>query len=120
MNNNFKYIKRSIFGLCFLLSTANVSAQLSATELARIFAGDAAQGDSYGYAVDIDGDRAVIGAALSMKEMIKGSYLSTIRGPPMYIQEIHKLDCGKWRKSWSMQVLKQATNSEVVSPLMAM
>ncbi len=62
MKNNFKHIIGPISGLCFFLCASNVSAQLSATELARIFAEDAAQGDSYGYAVDIDGDRAVIGA----------------------------------------------------------
>jgi len=62
MKNNFYKILILILGMCLFLSSSNVFAQLSTTELARIFAEDAAQGDSYGYAVDIDGDRAVIGA----------------------------------------------------------
>lgn len=62
MKNNFQHIFVLNFGICFLLYASSVFAQLSATEIDRIFASDAAQGDSYGYAVDVDGDRAVIGA----------------------------------------------------------
>ncbi len=62
MKNNLKSLMSLIFGLCFFLCASNISAQLSATELARIFASDAASGDSYGFDVDVDGDRAVIGA----------------------------------------------------------
>ncbi len=51
-----------ILGICFFLCAANVLAQLSATELDRISAFDAFAGDSFGVDVDIDGDRAVIGA----------------------------------------------------------
>jgi len=64
MKNNFKHIIGLISGLCFFLCASNVSAQLSATELDRIFASDAASGDGYGYDVDVDGDRAVIGSRL--------------------------------------------------------
>jgi len=62
MNNNFQRSLGLIFGLCFFLFTANVFAQLSATELDRIFANNAAQQDIFGWDVDVDGDRAVIGA----------------------------------------------------------
>jgi len=62
MKNNIKLLINPMIGLCFFLCASNISAQLSATELARIFASDAASGDSYGFDVDVDGDRAVIGA----------------------------------------------------------
>lgn len=52
----------SILGICCFLSASNVSAQLSATELDRLFASDATNGDNLGAAVDVDGDRAVIGS----------------------------------------------------------
>jgi len=45
-----------------LLLPATALAQLSATELDRVFASDAENGDSFGWAVDVDGDRAVVGA----------------------------------------------------------
>ena len=61
MKNNIKLLINPIIGLCFFLCASNISAQLSATELARIFTSDAASGDSYGFDVDVDGDRAVIG-----------------------------------------------------------
>ncbi|MDH4018974.1 MAG: FG-GAP repeat protein [Xanthomonadales bacterium] len=64
MKNNVRYSLNLILGISFLFSIANAYAQISTTELDRIFASDAAQGDGYGYAVDVDGDRAVIGSRL--------------------------------------------------------
>jgi len=62
MKNNVRYSLSLIPGIFLLLSISNTYAQLSATELDRIFAADAAQGDGHGFAVDVDGDRAVIGS----------------------------------------------------------
>ena len=62
MKNNVRYSLSLIPGIFLLLSISNTYAQLSATELDRVFAADAVQGDSHGYAVDVDGDRAVIGS----------------------------------------------------------
>jgi hypothetical protein len=62
MKNNVRYSLSLIPGIFLLLGISNTYAQLSATELDRIFASDAAQGDGYGFAVDVDGDRAVIGS----------------------------------------------------------
>lgn len=75
MKNNCRITLNLILGMCLFFSTPSVFAQLSATELARIFSGDAAQGDSYGYAVDIDGDRAVIGARFVDKRDDAGKIL---------------------------------------------
>jgi len=62
MKNNFQRILVLNFGICFILCASSVFAQLSATEIDRIFASDAAGSDSFGFDVDVDGDRAVIGA----------------------------------------------------------
>ena len=43
-----------MLGLFLSLCVSNASAQLSATELDRIFASDAAQGDGYGLDLRID------------------------------------------------------------------
>ncbi|MFC1701222.1 choice-of-anchor U domain-containing protein [Pseudomonadota bacterium] len=64
MKNNVRYTLNLIAVMFLFLVISDAYAQLSATELDRIFASDAAQGDSYGFAVDVDGDRAVIGARL--------------------------------------------------------
>jgi len=48
-------------GICIFFFAANAQAQLSATELDRLIAGDPANSDAFGWSVDVDGDRAVIG-----------------------------------------------------------
>jgi len=62
MKNNVRYSLNLIAGMFLFLVISNAYAQISATELDRLFASDAAQSDGYGYAVDVDGDRAVIGS----------------------------------------------------------
>ncbi len=62
MKNNVRYSFTLILGASLFLCVSSAYAQLSATELDRLFASDAASGDSHGYAVDVDGDRAVIGS----------------------------------------------------------
>lgn len=62
MKNNVRYSLNLIAGIFLCLLISNAYAQLSVTELDRVFASDAASGDSHGYAVDVDGDRAVIGS----------------------------------------------------------
>jgi hypothetical protein len=69
MKNNLKVSINSILGLFLSLCVSNAVAQLSATELDRLYAEalsglDAAQGDAFGISVDVDGDRAVVGARL--------------------------------------------------------
>jgi hypothetical protein len=64
MKNNVRYSFGLILGAFLFLCISNAYAQLGTTELDRLFASDAAQGDGYGYAVDVDGDRAVIGSRL--------------------------------------------------------
>ena len=48
MKNNVRYSLNLILGISFLFSIANAYAQISTTELDRIFASDAAQGDGSG------------------------------------------------------------------------
>lgn len=62
MENKNRLILGSILGVCCFLFASSVFAQLSATELDRLFASDATNGDNLGAAVDVDGDRAVIGS----------------------------------------------------------
>ena len=64
MKNNVRYSLIPILGVFLFLCISNAYAQLSAKEIDRIFAADATQGDGYGFAVDVDGDRAVIGSRL--------------------------------------------------------
>ena len=62
MKNKYQLFLSPILGICCFLFTSNVFAQLSATELDRIFSSNAANGDNLGGDVDVDGDRAVIGS----------------------------------------------------------
>jgi len=64
MKNIVRYRLIPIFWILLISFISNAYAQLGATELDRIFASDAAQSDGYGYAVDVDGERAVIGSRL--------------------------------------------------------
>ncbi|HKJ17757.1 MAG TPA: FG-GAP repeat protein [Xanthomonadales bacterium] len=49
-------------GICIFIFASNAHAQLSATELDRLIAGDPSNSDAMGWSVDVDGNRAVIGA----------------------------------------------------------
>jgi len=62
MKNNVRCNLNLIAGIFLSLVFSNAYAQISATELDTIFSSDAAQGDGYGFAVDVDGDRAVVGS----------------------------------------------------------
>ena len=62
MNRFFELTFRTALGLGLCAFTAGLQAQISATELDRLIAGDALQGDQMGWSVDVDGNRAVLGA----------------------------------------------------------
>ena len=62
MKYNIKNKISPSLGMFLFLCVSNASAQLEATEIDRLFASDAATSDGFGYAVDVDGDRAVIGS----------------------------------------------------------
>jgi hypothetical protein len=62
MKNKHQIFLSLILVICCFLSASNVFAQLSATELDRIFSSTAANGDNLGGDVDVQGDRAVVGS----------------------------------------------------------
>ena len=92
-------------GICIFILASNAQAQLSATELDRLIAGDPSNSDAFGWSVDVDGDRAVIGAPKDDAEGIganTGSAYVFVRNP----------QTGEWVQEDKLVMQGQAAGDE--------